>query len=330
MALNTTNKVKSDEKLVMIVDDDRGTLEFLAALLETEGKYKIKAFDKAKDALEWLEVHENSLPNIIISDIAMPGMNGYEFGRKLGESHRLRRIPLIYLSGMIASGDGLNAREKAEYLPKGIDIQELLAIIRAKLSEHELRADIQPLTGLPAGVSIERATKSIIETYLNYALCYIDLDNFKHYNDNFGADAGNGAITAAASAIDRALRKTVGTDYFLGHIGGDDFVAMIWNDGDPVAVCDNIFLEIGKALRKLYCDEDLKRGYFEARNSKGGVEKFGLLSVSIGVITSDVKRVKDCAEASGIFVELKKKAKSIKGNSYYVNRRLKSQAERIS
>jgi len=318
-------KMNSNNKLVMLVDDDREILGSLTAFLETKGGYKVKAFDKAREALEWLELHPETQPDIIVADIGMPDVNGYEFGRKVRESRSLRHIPLIYLSGMTSLKDRIEARRIADYLPKDVDKRELLAALQTKLNEHEQQADIQPLTRLPGNLSIERATEYINAKYLKYALLYIDLDNFKNLNDHYGVAAGDRAITAVAGGIDRALRKTVGDEYFLGHIGGDDFIAMIWDDQDPVAVCKNIFLEMEKILRMLYTEEDIVKGYFEAQNRKSEMERFGLLSVSIGIITSEVRRVANWAEASNVFVELKRKAKAIEGNSYFINRREKTE-----
>ena len=310
-------------KFIVIVDDEHEMLESLSVLLTTKGGYNVESFDKAAKALEWLELHLDTPPDIIVADIGMPGMNGYEFGRKLRESSHLRNIPLVYLSGMTSLSDRIKARQIAEYLPKDVEKQELLVVIQTKLNEHEMQADIQPLTRLPGNASIEKAAENLIGIHQRYAMLYIDFDNFKHFNDCYGVAAGNRAITGIASGIDRALRKTVGSDYFFGHVGGDDFVAMVWDQGEPVAVCKCIFLEVEKVLRMLYTEDDIKRGYFEAQNRQGEIEKFGLLSVSIGVITSDIRRVSNWAEASSVFVELKKKAKLIKGNSYYINRRRK-------
>jgi diguanylate cyclase (GGDEF)-like protein len=309
------------QKSVMIVDDEREMLDSLAIFLKTKGGYRVEPFDKAEKALEWLELHADTPPDIIVADIGMPDMNGYEFGRKLKESSRLRRIPLVYLSGMTSLVDRIKARQIAEYLPKDVEKQELLTVIQTKLNEHEMQADIQPLTRLPGNASIAKAAETLVATRERYALLYIDLDNFKHFNDCYGVAAGDRAITGMASGIDRALVKTVGSDYFFGHVGGDDFVVMIWDNADPVAVCKGIFLEVEKLLSMLYAADDIKRGYFEAQNRKGEIEQFGLLSVSIGVVTSEVKKIKNWAEASSIFVDLKKKAKSMPGNSYYINRR---------
>jgi len=307
---------------LLIIDDEQQMLDEMKLLLETVGNFKVTAYISAKKALERLEDLSAEPPAMVISDITMPEMDGYEFGKRVREEYRLRHIPLLFLTAKSAVKDRIDARKiTPHYFPKDGDRRELLSMIQSILEEHMVQVGINPLTRLPGNTIIESTVNKIVAREHDYNIFYIDFDNFKAYNDSYGTHAGDKAIQESAIAIDRALRMTGENCYFLGHVGGDDFVSIVWGGNDPEKICVLIFEEINKVRNILYSDSDIRRGYFEAKNRQGVVEKYGLLSVSIGVISSRISPVSGWAEASNRLASVKKKAKATTGNSYCIDRR---------
>ena len=311
-----------DKVKTVLIDDDPQMLEELKLFLEAVGNFEVTAFLSPAKALEYLADPLSALHSIIISDVGMPEMDGYELGRAVREDYRLHHIPLLYLTAKTAVKDRIDARKiTPHYFPKDGDRRELLSMIGSILEEHMVQTGVNPLTRLPGNILIERAINKMVAAWTEYAIFYIDFDNFKAYNDSYGTHAGDKAIQEGSLAIDRVFRSLFHDRYFVGHIGGDDFVAAVWGGSDLQQACEALFLEINKIRSVLYSPADIERGYFEAKNRQGEMEKFGLLSVSVGILSSETGGISGWAEASNKLASVKKKAKSIKGNSYCVDQR---------
>lgn len=308
---------------VMIIDDEISTLEEYRLLFGTQDIYDIMDFSEPDKALKYLTDSNNPIPDIIISDISMPGMNGYKFGEEVRKDYRLLHIPFLFLTGKNTDHqDKLLARAiTPHFFEKDRNKQELISYVQSILAEHRIQIDINTLTRLPGSSIISSEINNIVAGKDRYAILYMDCDNFKAYNDVYGTDNGDKAIREVASAIDRGLRQTAPKTYFLGHVGGDDFVAAVWGDFDIDAVCKTIIKQMEKVRHIVYAENDVERGCFEGRNRKNELQKYELLTISIGVILSDVRRARNWAEASNLLAEVKRKAKGIKGDSYYVDRR---------
>ncbi|MFH1367594.1 MAG: response regulator [Elusimicrobiota bacterium] len=308
---------------IMIVDDEPEALEQYRLLFETQDIYEIMDFTRPEKALEYLSNSDNKVPDIIISDISMPEMNGYLFGEEVRKDYRLMHIPFLYLTGKnTGHQDKILARTITPYFfEKDRNKQELISLVQSILVEHKIQIDINTLTRLPGNSLITREINHIVAEKDRYAVLYIDCDNFKAYNDVYGTDNGDKAIREVAKAIDRGLRQIVPKTYFLGHIGGDDFVAAAWGDFNIDILCKAIIGQMDKVRCVAYAESDVARGYFEGKNRKGETEKYNLLSISIGVIISDFRKAKNWPEASNMLTEVKRAAKAVKGDSYYVDQR---------
>jgi PleD family two-component response regulator len=244
---------------IMIVDDEPEALEQYRLLFEMQDIYEIIDFTKPAKAMEYLANSDNHVPDIIISDISMPGMSGYEFGEEVRRNYRLLHIPFLFLTGKnTGHQDKLMARSITPYFyEKDRNKQELLSLVQSILVEHRIQIDINTLTRLPGNSIITREINNIVSGMEKYAIMYIDCDNFKAYNDVYGTDNGDKAIREVAKAIDRGLRNIVSKTYFLGHIGGDDFVAAAWGDFNVDVLCKGIIAEMEKVRRIVYAEGDV-------------------------------------------------------------------------
>jgi len=308
---------------IMILDDEPEALEQYRLLFETADIYDIMDFTKPAKALEYFSDSDNPVPDIIISDVSMPGMDGYEFGEEVRMNSRLVHIPFLFLTGKnTGHRDKIKARMiSPHFFEKDRNKQELLSYVQSILAEHNIQIDINTLTHLPGNSIITREINTLVLKRDRYAILYVDCDNFKSYNDVYGTENGDRAIREVSNAIDRGLRQEAPKNYFLGHIGGDDFVAAAWGNFRIEALCEAIMGQMDKVRNVVYAENDLKRGYYEGKNRKGAKEKYNLLSISIGVISSDIRRVKNWAEASNLLTEVKRAAKGKKGDSFSIDQR---------
>jgi diguanylate cyclase (GGDEF)-like protein len=242
------------------------------------------------------------------------------FIRDIKLQFNLVRLPLL----LVINHDSL--RELENYL-KAIDdffflnssANEVLLRVELSLRRIDRISDNNPLTGLPGNVSIERNLYKVLESERPYAIGYLDLDNFKAYNDLYGFSRGDELIKNVA----RILVTTISShtrDGFVGHIGGDDFVFIVPLESVE-KVAEEVIKKFETLIPKLVSRKDLERGYFISKDRQGKTCTFPLPSISIAIVP--VKKGKfthigEIAERAG---QIKKLIKAQPGSVYFVDRR---------
>jgi diguanylate cyclase (GGDEF)-like protein len=221
------------------------------------------------------------------------------------------------------------SKGKFDYTPE-IHNQDELGELSHSFSEMALRLksleamhlDTNPLTHLPGGIAIENVLDKRINSGSLFAFCLIDLDNFKAFNDYYGYARGNQVIKNAAQIIEMAVKKHGTDETFYGHIGGDDFVVITSIDS-YAEICGYIVDGFDKTVDKLYDPKDIKRGFITRKSRKGKLEKFPVMTVSIGVVTNKKRQLEHVVQVGEIAAEVKNYAKSKPGSLFYVDRRRK-------
>ncbi|MBI2953092.1 MAG: response regulator, partial [Chloroflexi bacterium] len=282
----------------------------------------------AADGEEALRAVERDAPDLILLDVMLPGVDGFEVCRQVRRSMKTATIPVIMLTAKAALPDKLSGFETGadDYITKPFDNDELLARVQTQL-RHVTQALLSELTGLPGNTAIEQAIKRLVNMReKKWAILFIDIDNFKAYNDVYGFLQGNELIKATA----RIIRQTVmdkecgssGLDSldFVGHIGGDDFVATSTPERVK-SICEEILRRFDAEAPLYYSDEDREKGYITANDRRGQVSHFPIATLSIGVVTNQFRQIDSPWLASKIAAEVKHKAKAMPGSSYYVDLR---------
>jgi len=180
--------------------------------------------------------------------------------------------------------------------------------------------EANPLTRLPGNVSILDELSSRLESKTLFAVCYIDIDKFKSYNDKYGFEHGDEVIRETARILIQATHKTGNPTDFIGHIGGDDFVIVTTPDVVD-NLCKKIIADFEKESPSFYNETDRKKGYIIGLDRKGKEQKIPLLSVSIGVVTNEFRNVEHVAQIGEIGAELKSFAKSLERSNYVKDQR---------
>lgn len=206
----------------------------------------------------------------------------------------------------------ISSRSSDEYLCCAIrNIIRLLSVNRT----------VSPLTTLPGNLQIQTELKKRLLRGEDFQVLYFDLDNFKAYNDVYGFLKGDEIIKLAARIITKNVHLLDTSDVFVGHIGGDDFVAIVSGEADHDKICQHIILEFDAEILKYFNDEDIEKGYIEVSNRKGVIEEFPLTSISIGVVVADKKRFSNILEIGEVGAQVKHLAKTAMGSSYAIDRR---------
>jgi diguanylate cyclase (GGDEF)-like protein len=307
-----------DNDMVLIADDDRDIVRFVEVNLRLEGFQVVTAHD-GEDALDKAF---DLQPNLILLDVMMPRMDGYEVCTRLRADGRTAHIPVLMLTARSLSADkvlGLTAGAD-DYIIKPFDPMELVARVKTTLRRaSEMRA-LSPLTGLPGNHRIEREIQQRMEHDQAIAVCYVDLDNFKSYNDRYGFLRGDEVISMAAQVLRRAAHDAAGADGFVGHIGGDDFVVVLPpSSAEPFAhlVVDGF----DQRISSLYDPEDASAGTITVEDRQGQPRSFPLVSVSVGIASTARRRFDDHRELVATATELKNLAKRQPRSAWALDRR---------
>ncbi len=165
-----------------------------------------------------------------------------------------------------------------------------------------------PLTGLPGNLVIEDKLKELIQAKEPFAVMYLDLDNFKAYNDKYGFEHGDKVLLVTSQILSQSIGKAGSADDFLGHIGGDDFIIITKPENVP-GIADYILNVFDREIRGLYQPDDLAQGYIEGKNRKGQPEHFSIMSISIAAVSNRFQMFSNYLEIAEIAADLKKLAK---------------------
>jgi diguanylate cyclase (GGDEF)-like protein len=180
--------------------------------------------------------------------------------------------------------------------------------------------NLSPLTGLPGNIRIQEEIERMVREELSFAVLYADLDNFKAYNDQEGFVQGDRLIQATARILQDAVMEFAGADGFVGHVGGDDFVAVV-----PPDVAEDVAKQVVASfdgqIQRFYDPEDVERGYVEVEDRKGVMQRLPLAGISIGIATTRVRSFAHYGEAVSVATEMKQYAKREANSSYAVDRR---------
>jgi diguanylate cyclase (GGDEF)-like protein len=305
---------------VLVVDDEKNILDIIKFNLDVEGYEVITT----RDGEEALRLVRELNPDLILCDIMMPELDGLEVCRQLKADGRTNHIPVVMLSARTQAQDKVASIEAGadDFITKPFDFSDLVARITINLIRARQKRDVSPLTGLPGSISIEAETKRRISKNLMFATLYIDVDNFKPFNDIYGFPAGDKAIRLLSSIVDEAVKEYGNMEDFIGHGGGDDFV-VITTPEKAGAIAEKVISEFDVQIITLYRQEDLKRGYSIFIDRLGRENFIPIMTLSIGVASNYRRRITTHWEVGEIAKETLNYAKSIPGSTYFVDRRTK-------
>lgn len=309
------------KKNMLIADDDVNFHELLTRVFEGSG-WEVTT---ASDGVTALEKLVDRVPDVILLDLNMPRMNGRDLLAMLRRSARYSMVPVIIISGDASPQEqaaefGLGADD---FVAKPFDMGELRARVEGACRRARRMLAANPLTMLPGGPAIEEEAAARIRTGSPLGFFYIDIDNFKAYNDNYGYLNGDAAIRRAAGVLTSVQEEYAGADVFVGHIGGDDFVLMC----DPEKV-EEIAGEIARRFDSLapslYSQEDAARGCIVSKDRAGARREFPLMSLTMAIATNERRRLDHYAKIVDIASEIKKylKGRSRPGSAWLKDRRV--------
>lgn len=269
---------------ILIVDDEPTIVDLLEEHLQSEGYDTAHAFSGE----EALQVLDNLTPDLVILDLMLPGMDGYEVCRLMQQNPRLNHIPVVMVTARSATPNKVMGYQRGadDYVVKPFDPEELSVRVRAQL--HHLYHDtVAELTGLPGTQAVEETIRSRTEDPSRpWAIVYVDITNFTAYNESYSFQQGDDMIIEAAHALEDALTREGKEGDFLGHIGGNKFV-IVTEPSRVEAITSDAQKHFTQERDSYYSPAEREQGFVATVNRQGLLAHVGLCTLDFDVVSSE-------------------------------------------
>ncbi|MCL2123508.1 MAG: diguanylate cyclase [Desulfovibrionaceae bacterium] len=260
-------------------------------------------------------------PDMIIAEQFLPGIGGIELLRNLKEENVYRQIcaVLVVRSADVPDLPSTTLRTDALIILPASD-DRLRLRIEIALQRIAATLDANPLTRLPGNTSIINTAQRLLISGTEFALAYVDMDNFKPYNDKYGFSRGDEMLLMTARLIVNTVSAQQCQPSFVGHIGGDDFVFILPLNTMENA-CIRLVSDFDAIAPSFYDPADRARKSILSQDRQGHKLIFPIISISIAVVLNIGARYTHYAQLSHVAGQLKKIAKVTLGSNYVIDRR---------
>jgi PleD family two-component response regulator len=290
--------------LLLIVEDDVDISSMLRIYFESQG-YESIAVTRGEEALE---ICRRKLPNLVILDIVLPDIDGYEVCRKLRGNLRTSHIPIIFLTQKDERSDQIAGLELGadDYITKPFDLQLLMLRVEGALRRAGWLSLTSPVTGLPSSKLIEEQLRRIMRRD-DWAVLYVGINCIDGFNNVYGFVAGDDMLRFAAMLLSEVVDEVGAGSEFIGHIGGDDFIIISTPDASreiQARLIERFDAEVGA----FYGFKDRERGYIEVDGGEGEQRQVQLMSLAVGLVYHDTAPFADIREITEVAAEARRLA----------------------
>jgi PleD family two-component response regulator len=285
---------------LMIVEDDVDISNMLRIYFSSQG-YDVVTALRGGDALE---KSRQNMPHLIVLDIMLPDINGYEVCRQLRTTTRTSHIPVIFLTQKDERSDRLQGLELGadDYITKPFDIDELKLRVQNAIARSERESLTDPQSGLPAGRMIEDQLRRMIRQPKGWAMLDIRINSFDPFKNLYGFIAANEVLRFTAMIIGEVVDELGTPNDFLGHAGGDNFI-LVSIDERVQAIKQRLKSRFKEEVQTHYNFMDRQQGYIVAPDENGKQVEAPLMSLAIGVVSPVTHYFADIREITEIAAE---------------------------
>ena len=283
--------------------------------LESKG-YQVVTLSRLSSVLGFIY---SDPPDVIIADLTSADEEMQTLLNDIEEDSYFSIIPIIGLvDESIEELFDWDRFPLDDFVTYPINYNGLFSRVQLALKRIHRVFDNNPLSKLPGNTSIQQAIFNAIGKPM--AVCYIDINNFKPYNDAYGFTRGDEVIRMLARIMANAVKES-GAGGFSGHIGGDDFVFLVPLERAET-VCKTIIDHFNVVVSGLFGEKEKTNGYYISRDRKGNEQMVPLLGIAIAVVPTDAPEVQHAGKVAEIAAELKKLAKKSPESCYVMERRI--------
>ncbi len=287
---------------LLIVEDDIDIANMLKIYFSGMA-FDVDVAHRGSDALEKTK---HVLPQLIVLDIMLPDIDGYEVCRNLRTSTRTSHIPVIFLTQKDERSDRLQGLELGadDYITKPFDIEELKLRVQGAIRRSERESLTDPRSGLPAGRLIEEQLRRIIREK-DWALLDMRVNHLEPFKDVYGFVAGDDVLRFTAMLVGEVVDELGTGDDFIGHAGSDNFIVITNSEAAP-AIKQRVKDRFATEVQTHYNFMDRLQGYMPASKANGVAEKVPFMTMSVGIISPARQSFADIREITELAAEARR------------------------
>lgn len=269
-----------------------------------------------------------SPPSLIMVDSSSAKGTSLKLLQNLKRDNLFSQIPVIIFFMPEVEKNIINWQDFPvdDYLTTAFNSPELINRVSLCINRFKRALDPNPLTRLPGNTSILREIQDALDQEKEMAIAYLDVDNFKAFNDKYGFARGDEALRMTARILSNIIHDYIHEEAFVGHVGGDDFVFMV-PSVYVEKICERIIQSFDSIVPSLYDETDREKGYIISKDRGGKKIKFPLMTISVAIVLNDKKRFKHYGEVSEAASEVKKQVKKFTGSNFMSDRRTKGKTK---
>ena len=262
--------------------------------------------DVAVRGSDALEKTKQVLPHLIVLDIMLPDIDGYEVCRNLRTSMRTSHIPVIFLTQKDERSDKLQGLELGadDYITKPFDIEELKLRVQGAIKRSERESLTDPRSGLPAGRLIEEQLRRIIRGK-DWALLDARINSFESFKDVYGFVASDDVLRFTAMMIGEVVDELGSNKDFIGHAGGDNFIIITSNE-KAASMKVRLKQRFNQEVQTHYNFIDRQQGFVQAPTADGATVKVPFMTMSVGVVSPNEQSFADIREITELAAEARR------------------------
>lgn len=248
--------VMSNQNKILIVEDDPDTAEMLSAYFEAQG-YEVTVASWGNDAIK---LCQTMVPDLVIQDIRLPDIDGYEVVRELRQNMRTSNVPIIFLTEKKARDDRIAGLMlgAVDYITKPFDMQELRLRVRNAMRRATYASLVNPVTGLPGKeVAIDRLEELLAQD--GWAVLYVSVVDMDSFNEVYGFVAGDDVLRAVGLILSNVVDEAGTIEDFVGHVGQADFLLMT-QESRASTIVGKLATRLERAFNYFYPVKDLESG----------------------------------------------------------------------
>ncbi|HLF24717.1 MAG TPA: response regulator [Anaerolineae bacterium] len=287
---------------ILVVEDDSDILNMLRIYFTSQG-YEVVAAGRGGEALDRCR---QQLPNVIVLDIMLPDIDGYEVCTRLRTNLRTSHIPIIFLTQKDERSDRIAGLELGadDYITKPFDIEELRLRVQGAMRRAERESLTNPTTGLPSGRLNEEQLRHLMRKQ-DWSLLYIGIDGLEDFNNAYGFLAGDDVLRFVALLLSETVDALGAADDYIGHVGGDKFM-VISKPERAGALSDGLKARFTQGILSHYSFIDRDRGYIIIKDPDGKDRRAPLMRMCVGLILSEAQQFTDIREITEAAAEARR------------------------
>jgi DNA-binding response OmpR family regulator len=267
---------------ILVVEDDLDISKMLRLYFDSQG-YEVLTVVRGNDALEMCRKKQ---PNVVVLDIMLPDMDGYDVCRELRSNLRTSHIPIIFLTQRDDRSDKIAGLELGadDYVTKPFDIEELKLRVQGAMRRAEATSLTDPTTALPSAKLIEDQIKRMV-TRNDWAMIYIVINHMEAFVEVQDIVARDDFLRFVAMNLNETVEAHGTPNDFIGHTSGNDFM-IITVPAAADAIKAEFSQRFDQGVPTFYDFITRERGYVVYTDRDGNEQQVPLMGLSIGVLTA--------------------------------------------